>query len=236
MSVDKSLRADGRTSQELRELELHLESHPYADSACQVFFGTTRLLICGLVKEQGQGQVHVSITMLPIATRLRNPSTELSAVATKEVRQLESLCGTLLEHSLQAAGVQDLDIDIFVTICHADGGVAAAAVAGGWLVLYQALCAAAEQGLITEDLDLPRVAAISAGVVKGELRVDLLSDETLEADFHVLVTTERTKGISGIHIEGNALQSNQEMLEKINALCLAAAEKIYEAQAAAVDA
>ena len=225
-------RIDGREADAIRPLTITASSNPYADGSAEVSFGKTKLLISALLQENGSGSVNVSLSMLPCSTRLR--ITDATVALPKEIEFIESIVSHTLSSSLSSANVNSLDLELYVSVCVADGGVAAAAVAGGWVAMYQVLSEAAAQGVLKDDLDLPRVASISAGIVENELRLDLLSEETTQASFHHVVSASVIGGIISVHSETKGTPATNETLSELTSLCLSHIDKIFEAQAAAV--
>lgn len=225
-------RADGRQSKALRPLSIEAGINPYADGSAGVSFGSTRLLIAAELEENGSGLVHVSLSMLPLATRLR--LTDATIELPKEIELIEKIASQTLTASLEAANVDSLDVSLFVSVCVADGGVAAATVAGGWVAMYQCLSTAAVDGKLLQDLDLPRVASLSAGIVDDEMRIDLLSEETTKASFHLVVSSSVLGGIVGVHAEGITLTTNTEALQELTELCMSSMQEVFDAQENAV--
>ena len=225
-------RIDGRGANSIRPLAIIASSNPYADGSAEVSFGNTKLLISALLQENGSGTVNVSLSMLPCSTRLRVTDATLSLP--KEIEFIETIVSHTLASSLASANVDSLDLELYVSVCVADGGVAAAAVAGGWVAMYQVLSEAAAKGVLKDDLDLPRVAAISAGIVDNEMRLDLLSEETTQASYHHVVSTSVTGGIISVHSESKGVPATNEKLSELTELCLSRVEEIFAAQAKAV--
>lgn len=228
-----AVRADGRAALESRKAVIHADVNPYADGSAEIHFGSTRLLVSAELQEQGAGEVRVEVAMLPLATSVR--TTDVSLSLPKEITYIEEVCTKALQSSLDAASVEDLDLVLHVTICVADGGVVASAVAAGWVALYQALRLAANRGILHKDLDLPRVAALSAGIVDGNKRLDLLSQETTKATFHLLICTSVLGGIVFLQTDGSTKEGDSiELAHELSADCSTALEHIFAAQAAAV--
>ena len=76
-----------------------------------------------------------------------------------------------------------VDADVLV----ADGGTRTAAITGGWVALARALRGIGAEGALTTQ-----VAAVSVGVVDGEVRLDLPYEEDgrAEVDMNVVATAD----------------------------------------------
>ena len=100
-------RADGRSSGQLRSLNLTLDSAPYAEGSCLISAGQTRVLCAASVQEgvpawrekSGAGWVTAEYGMLPRSTHTRS-ARERGRVGgrTQEIQRL-------IGRSLRAAGV-----------------------------------------------------------------------------------------------------------------------------------
>jgi ribonuclease PH len=67
-------------------------------------------------------------------------------------------------------------------VIQADGGTRTAAITGGYLALVLALKDLVAKGEISSDVFLPPVAAISVGLIEGEVLLDLNYKEDARAD------------------------------------------------------
>jgi ribonuclease PH len=77
-------------------------------------------------------------------------------------------------------------------VLQADGGTRTAAITGGYVAVALALRRLAERGLVSpETLGMP-VAAISVGLVDGEVQLDLCyaEDHNAEVDLNVVMTAD----------------------------------------------
>jgi ribonuclease PH len=92
--------------------------------------------------------------------------------------------------SLDLLGERTLIVDC--DVLQADGGTRTAAINGGYVAVALAVRRLAEAGSIPPEALLPPIAAISAGVVEGEARIDLAyaEDSIAEVDFNVVLDVE----------------------------------------------
>ncbi len=191
-------RPDGRCPDELRPVNFILDFVEYAEGSVLIELGRTRVLCNVSVEEKvptwrvggGVGWLTAEYALLPRSTHTRTRR-EINGLSgrTQEIRRL-------IGRSLRAA--VDLDLlgerTLFVDcdVLQADGGTRTAAVTGGYVAVALALRRLAEQGLIPPEALKPPVAAISVGVVKGEVWLDLCyaEDHDAEVDFNVVMTDD----------------------------------------------
>ena len=142
------------------------------------------------MENRGAGWLTAEYALLPRSTHTRTPR-EIHGLRgrTQEIRRL-------IGRSLRAAvGLNLLGERTLVVDCdvlQADGGTRTAAVTGGYVALALALRRLAEQGLVPPEVLRPPVAAVSVGVVNGEVWLDLCyaEDHDAEVDLNVVITDD----------------------------------------------
>ncbi len=150
--------------------------------------GETRVLCNATVEEavpdwmagRGSGWLTASYALLPRSTQTRTPrETDGLRGRTQEIRRLigRSLRAAV---DLQTLGERMLIVDC--DVLQADGGTRTASITGGYVAVALAL-----HRLIAEQVVPPRVlrtpvAAISVGMVDGDVRLDMCYGEDRDAD------------------------------------------------------
>jgi ribonuclease PH len=191
-----SLRPDGRRPDELRPVRFNLNFVEYAEGSVLIELGRTRVL-CNISLEErvprwlagtGQGWLTAEYALLPRSTYTRTPrETRGLGGRTQEIRRFigRSLRAAL---DLQLLGEHTLTLDC--DVIQADGGTRTAAVTGGYLALALAVRRLSREGALSPDVLHTPVAAVSAGVVDGQVRLDLCYDEDkrAEVDLNVVMT------------------------------------------------
>jgi len=192
------VRPDGRKPDELRPIHITLDYVEYPEGSVLIEVGRTRVL-CNVsvedgvprwMENRGAGWLTAEYALLPRSTHTRTPR-EIHGLRgrTQEIRRL-------IGRSLRAAvGLNLLGERTLVVDCdvlQADGGTRTAAVTGGYVALALALRRLAEQGLVPPEVLRPPVAAVSVGVVNGEVWLDLCyaEDHDAEVDLNVVITDD----------------------------------------------
>ena len=139
---------------------------------------------------RGSGWVTAEYALLPRSTHTRTPrETRGLRSRTQEIRRL-------IGRSLRAA--VDLDLlgeRMMIVDCdvlQADGGTRTAAVTGGYVALALALRRLVHKGVVPPETLRPPIAAVSAGMVEGEPRLDLCyaEDHAADVDLNVVMTAD----------------------------------------------
>ena len=179
--------------------------------------GVTRVLCACTVEERQpgwmndpkKGWVKAEYSMLPRSTHQRSRRDHNNSNGrTHEIQRLigRSLRGAT---NLEQLGPRTLTLDCDVIV--ADAGTRTASITGGWVALVLACSKLVESGKLTE-LPFPhQVAALSLGIVDGQVMTDLdyLEDSRAGTDLNLVMTSDG--GIIEIQgtAEGGSFSRNQ---------------------------
>jgi ribonuclease PH len=205
---DLVTRPDGRRPDELRPVSFALNYVEYAEGSVLIEMGRTRVL-CNVsvedsvprwMENQTTGWLTAEYAMLPRSTHSRTPrETRGLGGRTQEIRRL---IGRSLRTAvdLELLGEHTLVVDC--DVLQADGGTRTAAITGGYVALALALRRLAEWGVVPPETLKPPVAAVSVGVVNGQVRLDLCytEDRDADVDFNVVMTDDERL----IEVQGTA--------------------------------
>ena len=189
------MRVDGRAFDALRPVTITPNYLEYANGSVLIAFGKTRVLCAATIEEsvpawrqgRGAGWVTGEYAMLPRSTATRTPrEIGRSSGRTQEIRRL---IGRALRASVDLIALGERTIIIDCDVIQADGGTRTAAVTGGYLALALALNKLVKGGLVDESVFRSPVAAVSVGLVDGEVLLDLCyeEDSRAQADFNVVM-------------------------------------------------
>jgi ribonuclease PH len=198
-------RPDGRSSDELRPLVLERGANPYAEGSCLVRAGGT-LVHCTASVDQGvpswrrgsgQGWVTAEYAMLPRATTERT-SRERNGPGGR-TQEIQRLIGRSLRAAMGTMAFGEYTIRIDCDVLQADGGTRTASITGACVALADATAWLARTTGIPDPFG-SLVAAVSVGVVEGEVRLDLAyledKDAAVDANF-VMLEPDRVVEVQG---------------------------------------
>ena len=187
---------EGRGDRELRAVRLEVGAAPYAEGACLVSFGHTRVLCAATVEEslppwraQGTaGWVTAEYAMLPRATHSR-ASRERDGARGRS-QEIQRLIGRALRVTVDLAALGPRTIIVDCDVLQADGGTRTAAITGAWVAVRRAINGLLAAGALEKDPMLAPVAATSVGLVGGSplLDLDYSEDSSADVDFNVVMT------------------------------------------------
>jgi len=192
-------RIDGRTPTQLRPVRLAVDFLDYAEGSVLIETGNTRVLCAASVEERvppflegkGQGWVTAEYSMLPRSTHTRT-AREREGKVSGRTQEIQRLVGRSLRAAVDMMALGPRTIILDCDVLQADGGTRTASITGAYVALHRACSRLVRRGLLAVHPVRTAVAATSAGVVAGEILLDLCYDEDsrAEVDFNVVMTAE----------------------------------------------
>src|SRR5450432_3093911 len=179
------MRADGRRPDELRPVRITPDYNLYAEGSVLIECGSTRLICTASVEDkvppflegQGKGWITAEYGMLPRSTHTRSGRNTGG-----RGQEIQRLIGRALRAAVDTRLLGPRQITVDCDVIQADGGTRTASITGGFVALALAVRRLQRAGKIAKDPIRQAVAAISAGIIDGEARVDLPYIEDSEAD------------------------------------------------------
>lgn len=185
-------RANGRATNQLREISLTTGVNPHAEGSCLVKFGSTEVLCTASVQEKvpqwlkgkGNGWVTAEYGMLPRATGERKDREATKGKQEGRTLEIQRLIGRSLRSVCNLKAIDGLTIWIDCDVLVADGGTRTAAITGGYVALALAFREIARTRKVNGTLLQDQIAAISCGVSDQGviLDMDYIEDSTTLAD------------------------------------------------------
>ena len=192
-------RTDGRTPIQLRPVSLKVDFLNYAEGSVLIEAGNTRVLCAASVEEKvppflegkGQGWVTAEYNMLPRATHTRS-SRERDGRVSGRTQEIQRLIGRSLRAVVDMNVLGPRTITLDCDVLQADGGTRTASITGAYVALHRACSLLMHRGVLTIHPVRTAVAAVSVGVVAGELLLDLcyVEDSHADVDCNIVMTAE----------------------------------------------
>lgn len=193
-------RTDGRAWDQLRPITIIPGYQKYAEGSALIEMGTTKVLCAASLEEkvpafmrgQGKGWVTAEYSMLPRATNTRNTRERETGKVSGRSQEIQRLIGRSLRAVTNLDTLGERTVHIDCDVIQADGGTRTAAITGAYVALNQALQMLVKNRVLTQVPLLCPVAAISVGILNGELLLDLCYEEDFAADvdFNVVLTSQ----------------------------------------------
>ncbi|GBR76651.1 ribonuclease PH [Candidatus Termititenax persephonae] len=190
------MRPDKRKNEEVREVEITPNFTKNASGSVLITMGETKVICTASVEEkvppflrgQGQGWLTAEYGMLPGATNER-VSRDRYKVGGRTM-EIQRLIGRALRAAIDLQKLGERTITLDCDVIQADGGTRTASITGAFVALRLAVNKLLAEGKVSVDPIIDSVAAVSVGIVEGELRLDLmyLEDSAAEVDMNVIMT------------------------------------------------
>lgn len=186
-----------RKNDELREIKFTRDFTKHALGSVLVEFGETKVITTASVdfskpkwmeKDSVSGWVSAEYSLLPSSTntRCRRERTSVSG----RTQEIQRLIGRSLRACVDMSKMPDITIIIDADVIQADGGTRTASICGGFLALQDAVEKLIQDGKLTENPIIEPIAAVSAGIIDGEVRLDLNyeEDSSAQVDSNIVLT------------------------------------------------
>jgi len=228
----------GRGLDELRRVELVTGFTDHAEGSVLCTFGGTRVLCTATAEERvpshvkgsGRGWVTAEYGMLPRSTHTRTDREAAKGKQSGRTQEIQRLIGRSLRAACDLAALGERQVLVDCDVIQADGGTRTAAVTGGYVAVGIAL-----RRMRREKALRAPVAAVSVGIVGGELRLDLdyQEDFAAEVDFNVVANAAGEL----LEVQGTAEKKpfTPEQLHAMVALAQKGARELHELQRAALE-
>lgn len=192
------MRIDERTNDELRSVKITRNYLMHPAGSVLIEMGNTKVICTATVEEKvphflkgtGSGWVTAEYGMLPGSTGQRK--TRNTKGIDGRSQEIQRLIGRSLRSIIDLKALGERTIWIDCDVIQADGGTRTASITGAFVALSDAVSKIMEQGLIKNTPITTNVAAVSVGVVGGEVMLDLCYEEDSSAhvDMNLVMTAE----------------------------------------------
>ncbi len=191
-------RLNGRAWDAIRDVRIIPGFISSADGSCLIECGRTRVICTASVEEKvpaflenaGMGWLTAEYSMLPASANGRMTREKVAGAG--RTQEIQRLIGRSLRAALDRKKLGLRQITIDCDVIEADGGTRTASITGGYVALALAIKKLMKSGTLTENPIIHQVAAISLGIVKGELLLDLnfVEDSSADIDCNLVTTSD----------------------------------------------
>ncbi len=191
------MKRENRANDEMREIKFTKDYTKHALGSVLVEFGDTRVITTASVeackpkwmdKDDLRGWVTAEYSLLPSApnTRCQRERTKISG----RTQEIQRLIGRSLRACVDLTKMSDLTVTIDADVIQADGGTRTASICGGFLAMKIAVEKLLKEGKLKENPIIEPIGAISAGIIDGEVRLDLdyIEDSHAQVDSNIVLT------------------------------------------------
>ncbi len=204
------LRSNNRKFDEIRPINIIRNYIKYAEGSTLMKMGDTKIICTASVEDKvplflrgtKQGWISAEYAMIPRANQIRNVRDSIKGKISGRSSEIQRLIGRALRSVVNLNELGERTIWIDCDVIQADGGTRTAAIVGSFIALYDALNYLKAEGLLNNIPIKDYIGAISAGIVDGEMILDL----NFEEDSHAQVDLNMAMTEKGeiVEIQGTA--------------------------------
>src|SRR5262250_3435197 len=184
------MRTDGRKPKQLRPLRITPGYLKTADGSVLIEVGDTKVICTAKLEERvpqflrnsGKGWITAEYGMLPGSSQTRIGRESVRGKIGGRTHEIQRLIGRSLRAIADLRKLGEKTIWIDCDVIQADGGTRTASITGAFVALGLAAEKLVEAGSLPSVPLRDFVAAVSVGVVDGEVLLDLCYEEDSRAD------------------------------------------------------
>ncbi len=228
-----SERFNNRKNNELRNIAIVKDYTNHALGSVLIQFGDTKV-ICTASVEEGKprwmektdprGWVTAEYSLLPSATHTRCQR-ERSKISGR-TQEIQRLIGRSLRSCVDLEKLGDRTVTIDADVIQADGGTRCASICGGFVAMNIAFNKLIEQGLLEVNPIIEPIAAVSVGLIDGEVKLDLDYSEDSHAQVDSNVVMTKSSKIIEFQTTAEGAPFEKAQLDEIYNLASEAIQKI----------
>jgi len=198
---DVVFRSDNRAPDQLRPVNIVPDFVPTAEGSALIEVGNTRVIctasidetVPGFMKGSGKGWITAEYSMLPRSTLTRTPREASRGRQSGRTHEIQRLIGRALRAAVDLSHMGERTITLDCDVIQADGGTRTASITGAFVALGLAMEKLVESGTLSAAPIRDFVAAVSVGIVEGNILLDLCYEEDshAEVDLNFVMTGAR---------------------------------------------
>ena len=204
------MRIDDRKPNQLRNIDFKLDFIKSSEASVLASFGDTRVLCTASIennvpkwmKNKGHGWVTAEYGMLPGSTSQRNMRESVKGKQAGRTLEIQRLIGRSLRAAVDLEALGERTIILDCDVIQADGGTRTTAINGAFIALKKAVNTLLDDRNIDSDPIKKFIGAISVGIYKNEVIMDLNYNEDSQADTDMNVVMNEDNEF--IEIQGTA--------------------------------
>jgi len=231
-------RIDGRKKDEIRKIKITRNYISHADGSVFIEMGKTRIVCTATVEDKvpkflagkGSGWVTAEYDMIPSAAPQRIVRAQTAGRINGRTHEIQRLIGRSLRSVVDLNKIGERTIWIDCDVIEADGGTRTASITGSFIALFDCMHSMVERKII-DIMTVERfLAAVSVGIVDGEILVDLCFKEDSKAQVDMNVVMNSRDELIEVQSTAEVTPFSREDFDKMLEKATIAIKEIIEIQ------
>ena len=235
-------RADGRALDQMRSVLITRNFTTNPAGSVLVEFGNTRVMCTASVelgvprfkRDSGEGWLTAEYAMLPSATHDRMPRESMRGKVKGRTHEISRLVGRSLRAAVDLEQLGENTIQLDCDVLQADGGTRTASITGAYVALADAIAHLKSEGVVPGEPLLDPIAAVSVGIIDGEICLDLPYEEDSRAEVDLNVVMQESGDFVEIQGTGEHGLFGREQLNGMLDVAQKGCSELIAAQKAAL--
>lgn len=195
-----NLRTDDRKKDQLRNIEITRNYTKYAEGSVLMQTGDTKVICTVSIEDgvpyflrgQGRGWLTAEYSLLPRSTHRRTTRAAAKGKISGRTKEIQRLIGRSLRAMIDLNEIGERTVWVDCDVIQADGGTRTASITGAYVALVDAINYMIKEDKLDESPLKGFMAAVSVGIVDGELLLDLCykEDSSAQVDLNVVMTED----------------------------------------------
>ena len=193
-------RIDGRKDDEIREIKITRNYISHTEGSVFIEMGNTRIVCTATVEDKipkflagkGSGWITAEYDMIPGSAPQRIIRPQTVGRINGRTHEIQRLIGRSFRSIADLAKIGERTIWIDCDVIEADGGTRTASITGSFIALFDCMHSLVDKKIISEMPIESFLAAVSIGIVDGNILVDLCFEEDSKAqvDMNVVMNSK----------------------------------------------
>jgi ribonuclease PH len=231
-------RPSGRLAQQMRDISFQRQFTRYAEGSVLACFGQTQVLCTASVTKHvpphvrgtGKGWLTAEYSMLPRSTHSRSDREAVKGKQSGRTQEIQRLIGRSLRAAVDLSKIGEHTIHLDCDVIQADGGTRTTAISGAMVALVDAINWLKQKESAGDGALLSWVSAVSVGIYRGQVVLDLDYDEDSHCDADMNVVMNDQGNIIEIQGTAEGMPFSRQQLDELLNLATQGTQQICHTQ------
>lgn len=231
-------RIDGRKDDEIRKIKITRNYISHTEGSVFIEMGNTRIVCTATVEDKvpkflagkGSGWITAEYDMIPGSAPQRIIRPQTLGRIRGRTHEIQRLIGRSLRSIADLSKIGERTIWIDCDVIEADGGTRTASITGSFIALFDCMHSLVDKKIIREMPIESFLAAVSVGIVNGNILVDLCFEEDSKAQVDMNVVMNSKKELIEVQSTAEMAPFSREDFDRMMEKAAAAVAEIIDIQ------
>ena len=231
-------RDNNRLNNELRQVKITRDYIMHPDGSVLIEIGNTKVICTAIVEDRvppflkgtGKGWISAEYSMIPGSTKTRKSRDVNKGKIDGRSQEIQRLIGRSLRSVVDLDVLGERTVWIDCDVIQADGGTRTASITGAFVAMADAFYGMLNKKEIGKMPVKAFVSAISVGIIKDEIILDLCYEEDSSADVDMNIVMTNKGEFVEVQGTGEEATFTQNDLMDLISLATKGCQQLYQVQ------